>query len=109
MAKALIHVMALDYVLANLISSAKHAMDASQGTLTFHVVRDAIVMPMDQIMLHVTVKENVLARRLILLVKSVINVVLESMGFQIVKTVSVMKKDLMLLLVVIKMESVSAS
>ena len=39
MAKALIHVMALDYVLANLISSAHHAMNASKGTLTFHVVR----------------------------------------------------------------------
>jgi hypothetical protein len=39
MAKALIHVMALDYVLANLISSAKNAVYVSQGTLTFHVVR----------------------------------------------------------------------
>ena len=39
MAKALLHVMSLDYVLANLISSANHAMNASKGTLTFHVVR----------------------------------------------------------------------
>ena len=42
MAKALIHVMVLENVLANLISSAKHAMNASQGTLTFQVVRVSI-------------------------------------------------------------------
>ena len=39
MAKALIHVMVLENVLANLMSWEKHAMNASQGTLTFHVVR----------------------------------------------------------------------
>ena len=36
--------------------------------------------------LHVTIKENVIARKtLILVVTSVINVVLETMGFQAVK------------------------
>ena len=39
MVKAPIHVMVLESVLANLISSEKHAMNASQGTLNFHVVR----------------------------------------------------------------------
>ena len=42
-------------------------------------------MSTDQMVLHVTKKENVVARRLILLVTSVIDVVLDTMGFQTVK------------------------
>ena len=36
---------------------------------------------MDQMVIHVTMKDNVIARKLILLVKCVINVVLDPMGF----------------------------
>ena len=42
-------------------------------------------MPMDQLVIHVIMKGNVIARRLILMVTSVINVVLDPMDFQTVK------------------------